>query len=211
MFVVFADQARTANIKTANLILHACMQQKGPNSTKIKSAKTFLKAFMRKFIPSKYPAIQYLFLPACMHSITVLIVLNLNLYYAVYDNLFQNPMGDGVSVRCEEVIGKHNHCLRVLDLHDTRLSTPALTSVRETPTHHTHTHTHTTLAHTHHTHTTHTPHHTHAHTTHVCPHRNLVVYVRHTHTHTTHTTHTHTHTHNHLLTAHTHTHCSYLR
>ncbi len=25
-----------------------------PNSTKIKSAKTFLKAFLRKFIPSKY-------------------------------------------------------------------------------------------------------------------------------------------------------------
>ncbi len=27
---------------------------KRPNSTKIKSAKTFLKAFPRKFIPSKY-------------------------------------------------------------------------------------------------------------------------------------------------------------
>ncbi len=33
----------------------ACMHAaKRPNSTKIKSAKTFLKAFLRKFIPSKY-------------------------------------------------------------------------------------------------------------------------------------------------------------
>ncbi len=35
----------TVNIKTANLILHACMQEKRPNSTKINP---------RKSIPSKY-------------------------------------------------------------------------------------------------------------------------------------------------------------
>ncbi len=39
---------------TANLILHAWMLQKGAYSTKIKSAKTFLKAFPRKCIPLKY-------------------------------------------------------------------------------------------------------------------------------------------------------------
>ena len=39
---------------TVNLIFHACMLQKRRYSTKIKSAKTFLKAHPRKFIPSKY-------------------------------------------------------------------------------------------------------------------------------------------------------------
>ena len=41
----------------------------------------------------------------------------------------QNPLGDSVGVRCEEVIGRHNHTLQVLDLHDTRMSTPSLTNV----------------------------------------------------------------------------------
>ena len=51
MFVVFTDQASTANIYTQkNVVSHACMLQNGCYSTKIKSAKIFLTVNPRKFI-----------------------------------------------------------------------------------------------------------------------------------------------------------------
>ncbi len=46
-----------------NLIPHACMLPKGCYSAKIKSAKTFLKVFPRKFIPMKI--IRYTVLSEC--------------------------------------------------------------------------------------------------------------------------------------------------
>ena len=42
----------------------------------------------------------------------------------------QNPLGDAVSERCREVIGRHNTSLEVLDIHNARMSTPAVSSVR---------------------------------------------------------------------------------
>ena len=45
----------------------------------------------------------------------------------------QNPLGDAVSERCQEVIGRHNTSLEVLDIHSARMSTPAVSSVRYLP------------------------------------------------------------------------------
>ena len=41
----------------------------------------------------------------------------------------QNPCGDAVSERCQEVVGRYNSTLEVLDVHDTRMSTPATSNV----------------------------------------------------------------------------------
>ncbi len=54
MFEVFADQACTANIYNREFNIPCMHAAKRRYSTKIKSVKTFLKAFPRKFIPSKY-------------------------------------------------------------------------------------------------------------------------------------------------------------
>ena len=45
-------------------------------------------------------------------------------------NCVQNPLGDGVSKCSLEVIGHHNHTLQLLDVHNTRMSTPAVYNVR---------------------------------------------------------------------------------
>ena len=51
MFVVFADKANIYHREFNIACMHAAKRR---YSTKIKSAKSFLKAFPRKFIPSKY-------------------------------------------------------------------------------------------------------------------------------------------------------------
>ena len=41
----------------------------------------------------------------------------------------QNPLGDAVGEHCQEVIGRHNTSLEVLNIHSARMSTPAVSSV----------------------------------------------------------------------------------
>ncbi len=63
---------------------------KRPNSTKIKSAKTFLKAFLRKFIPSKYTrytvfhktlGLMLYLLMKFMHQMHLLVYINCDLLF----------------------------------------------------------------------------------------------------------------------------------